>query len=233
MDLAVDYLGVRFESPFVLASGPPAANPEMVGRAFEMGWAGAVIKTLTREPFRNLSNRFGVNRVGKNIYAFKNIELLSEISPESWFKGIRELKTRFPSKIVIGSIMGDANRSEEWLELALSCQDAGADLIELNFSCPHGYPEKGQGSAIGQSAQYASRIIRWLKEEPKLRLPVIPKLTPAVTDISFVAEAAARAGADGFSAINTFPSLLGGCRATPAIERNWTGLWTVFAPSSS
>lgn len=38
---------------------------------------------------------------------------------------------------------------------------------------------------------------------------MVPKLTPAVTDISFVADAAARAGADGFSAINTIPSFLG------------------------
>jgi dihydroorotate dehydrogenase len=57
MDLAVTYLGKKFDSPFVLASGPPTANADMIARAFEAGWAGAVIKTIIREPVRNPYNR--------------------------------------------------------------------------------------------------------------------------------------------------------------------------------
>ncbi|GAI52516.1 unnamed protein product, partial [marine sediment metagenome] len=46
MNLSIDYLGKHFENPFVLASAPPTADAEMITRAFEAGWAGAVIKTL-------------------------------------------------------------------------------------------------------------------------------------------------------------------------------------------
>ena len=209
MDLSVDYLGKRFENPFVLASGPPTANAEMLARAFAAGWAGAVIKTLIREPVRNLRNRFASIKLGKRIMAFENIELLSERTPEQWYRDIRTLKKDFPGKQIIGSIMGDAKDKNQWIELALGCQKAGADMIELNFSCPHGYPERGKGAAIGQSAEYAAGITRWLKEEKALTVPIIPKLTAAVTDISYIGGAVADAGADGISAINTFPSLMG------------------------
>jgi len=209
MNLGVEYLGKRFENPFVLASGPPTANAEMIARGFEAGWAGAVVKTLIREPVRNLKNRFASNRLGADIYAFENLELLSEQNPETWYRGIGKLKAEFPHKILIGSIMGDARERSQWAELALGCQDAGADMIELNFSCPHGYPEKGEGMAIGQNAGYAEKITRWLKEEKRISCPVIPKLTAAVSDISFIGEAVRRAGAAGISAINTFPSLMG------------------------
>lgn len=155
------------ENPFVLSSAPPTATPERILRAFQAGWAGAVIKTLTWEPVKNMSNRFAVNKVGRNIFAFENIELLSEISPDKWFSGIKALKLRYPRRAVIGSIMADSRDKSPWVELALGCQDAGADMVELNFSCPHGYPEKGCGAAIGQHPEVASTITAWLKNEPQ------------------------------------------------------------------
>ena len=105
--------------------------------------------------------------------------------------------------------MGDAKNRGQWIELALICQEAGADFIELNFSCPHGYPEKGKGAAIGQNTDYSSEITKWLKDEKKITTPIIPKLTAAVSDISYIGEAVADAGADGICAINTFPSIMG------------------------
>jgi dihydropyrimidine dehydrogenase (NAD+) subunit PreA len=158
---------------------------------------------------QNLKNRFATLKLGKRIIAFENLELLSERTPEQWYQDIAFLKRDFPGKIIIGSIMGDAKNKGQWLELAFGCQEAGADMIELNFSCPHGYPEKGKGAAIGQSAEYAARITSWLKEEKMLSVPIIPKLTAAVADISYIGEAVAAAGADGLSAINTFPSIMG------------------------
>jgi len=209
MNLTTTFLSVQFENPFVLASGPPTANYEMIARAFEAGWAGAVTKTLISEPVQNLRNRFAVVKNNSRIIAFKNIELLSEHDPYRWFSDIRKLKLNYPDKVVIGSIMGDAVSEKQWLFLAQGCQDAGADMIELNFSCPHGYPERGIGSAIGQSADFSSNIVRWLKAHASLNIPIIPKLTSAVSDISFIGQAVCDAGADGICAINTFPSLMG------------------------
>jgi len=208
-DLSIEYLGLTFENPFVLASAPPTANAEMISRAFEAGWSGAVIKTLTPDPVSNLQNRFETAKVGKKIVGFKNIELCSETTPDKWYDEIRTLKKRFPKKIIIGSVMGDAKNETQWMDLTLGCQDAGADLVELNFSCPHGYPEKGRGAAIGQSADYSAQITKWVKSHSKVTVPIVPKLTAATSDISHVGEAVAREGADGLCAINTYPSLMG------------------------
>lgn len=209
MALNAHYLGIELDSPFVLASAPPTANGEMIRRALRAGWAGAVVKTLTREPVKNLHNRFTVSRRGGDIIGFENLEFLSELPPEAWFRTIAELKAEFPRKAIIGSIMGDARSPDDWLFLARGCQDAGVDLLELNLSCPHGYPEKGKGAAIGQNAEYAARITGWVKQCADLRIPVIPKLTAAVSDIRSIGEAVAGAGADGICAINTIPSLFG------------------------
>ncbi len=209
MKLEVTCCGIRFENPFILASAPPTAGLDMIRRGFEAGWSGAVIKTLIPEPVNNLQNRFAVLRQGGKIIGFENLELLSERSPDEWYSIISDLKREFPSRIIIGSIMGDALSPDQWLNMALGCQNAGADMLELNFSCPHGYPEKGKGSAIGQNPEYATRITGWLKECPDIKLPVFPKLTAAVADIRHIGLELADAGADGFCAINTIPSLFG------------------------
>lgn len=209
MNFETKYLGITFENPFVLASAPPTANGEMIARAFELGWAGAVIKTLIPEAVHNVCNRFSTLKLNNQLMAFQNFELVSERSPEDWYRDLVALKRRFPQKVLISSIMGDARSPDQWISLALGSQEAGADMIELNFSCPHGYPEKGKGSAIGQNAEYAAKIVSWLKECKALKVPIIPKLTAATADISHIGEAVACAGATGLSAINTVPSFMG------------------------
>ncbi len=209
MSISVSYCCVPFENPFVLASAPPTAGLDMIRRGFEAGWSGAVIKTLIPEPVNNLQNRFAVIRHGGRVTGFENLELLSEITPEVWYDAVAKLKREFPTKVLIGSIMGDGRSPNQWIDLARGCQEAGADMIELNFSCPHGYPERGKGAAIGQNPEYAAQITRWVKECLDVRIPVIPKLTAAVADIRHIAEELAAVGADGFCAINTVPSFFG------------------------
>ena len=45
--LKTSVLGIEFENPFLLASAPPTALVESIDKAFEMGWGGAVLKTIT------------------------------------------------------------------------------------------------------------------------------------------------------------------------------------------
>ncbi|HBA85225.1 MAG TPA: NAD-dependent dihydropyrimidine dehydrogenase subunit PreA [Verrucomicrobia bacterium] len=207
--LAVQFAGLSAINPFLLASAPPTATPAMIERAFEAGWGGAVIKTLVDDPVHNLCNRFGTNKIGKHVYGFKNIELAGELSMAEWLTGARQLKARFPDRLLIGSIMADARDHEAWLQMTRACQDAGMDMVELNFSCPHGYPERGKGCAIGQDERTSAEIVRGIKTDPRVTVPIAPKLTAAVTDIAFIGEELAAAGADAFCAINTVPSLLG------------------------
>jgi len=209
MDISTEFAKVQFENPFVLASAPPTGDEEKIRRAFDEGWSGAVIKTLMHEPARNLTNRFAVRKTGRLVNGFFNLEQVSEKKTEEWLNIIRRLKEDYPEKRIIGSMMGEAERYDNWKNLALACQQAGVDLLELNFSCPNGYPDKGKGAAIGQNPQICGQIVSWMKNDPQIHLPVIPKLTAAITDITQTGQAVADAGADGICAINTIPSFMG------------------------
>jgi len=209
MDISTEFLSIPFENPFVLASAPPTGDEDKIRRAFDEGWSGAVIKTLIQEPVRNLKNRFAVRKTGRLVNGFFNLEQLSEKETEEWLNIILRLKEDYPTKRIIGSIMADGDRYDNWKTLALVYQQAGADLLELNFSCPNGYPEKGKGSAIGQNPDICGKIVGWLKNDPEIHIPIIAKLTAAVTDITITGSAVAEAGVDGICAINTIPSFMG------------------------
>ena len=77
-----------------------------------------------------------------------------------------------------------------------------ADLLELNFSCPHA--AAGFGASIGTSARIAATYVQRIRQAvPDLAVPLFVKLTPNVADIGSIAKAVIAAGADGICAINT------------------------------
>ena len=137
---------------------------------------------------------------------FNNIELISDRPTEMNFREIYEVKKRYPKNLVIASLMVESKR-ETWHEMVRRAEDAGADALELNFGCPHGMSERGMGASVGQVPEYTEMITSWVKEAAKT--PVIVKLTPNVTDITRIAAAAERGGADAVSLINTINSLMG------------------------
>ena len=90
--------------------------------------------------------------------------------------------------------------------LARMCEDAGANVIECNFSCPN-MEASDLGITIGQSEELIERFTRATKRGTSL--PVLAKLTPNITDMVPMALAAKRGGADGLAAINTINSITG------------------------
>ncbi len=205
-DLSVNFCGVKSPNPFWLASGPPANTGGQVMRAFDAGWGGAVWKTIG-EPIVNTSSRYGaIDLAGVKMMGLNNIELISDRPIEVNFREISEVKKRYPKHLVIASLMVESKR-ESWHDMVKRAQDAGSDLVELNFGCPHGMSERGMGAAVGQVPEYTEMITSWVKEAAKI--PVIVKLTPNVTDITRIAAAAERGGADAVSLINTINSLMG------------------------
>ncbi|MGE5458618.1 MAG: NAD-dependent dihydropyrimidine dehydrogenase subunit PreA [Methanococcaceae archaeon] len=199
--------GLRFENPFILASAPPTATGALIRRAFEAGWAGAVTKTISNdiENF-NASPRLSVLMDKKVIIGLENIEMLSDKPLSYWLKEIQDIKQEYPSKILIVSIMGTEGL-ESWQKITRQVTEAGADALELNFSCPNGVTAQGSGAAIGQNEHAIEVITRGVKAVT--HLPVIVKLTPNVTSIASAAEAAVKGGADGLCAINTVSALIG------------------------
>jgi dihydropyrimidine dehydrogenase (NAD+) subunit PreA len=198
--------GISSPNPFWLASAPPANSGEMIMRAFDAGWGGAVWKTIG-EPVTNVCSRYSATDWnGQRMTGFNNIELISDRSVETNLREMAEVKKYYPRHAVIASLMVESTR-QAWHDIVARAEDAGADGLELNFGCPHGMSERGMGSAVGQVPEYTEMITAWVKE--KARTPVLVKLTPNITDIRTVARAAKRAGANGLSAINTINSITG------------------------
>ena len=202
--LKTDFCGFELENPFLLSSSVVASTYEMCARAFEAGWAGAAFKTVCLMDIREASPRFSAIR-GDNgrIIGFKNIEQLSDHTLIENIDIFRRLKKDYPSKLLLVSFMG--RNDEEWAYLAEQLTAAGADALEMNFSCPN-MTEDHTGSDVGQIPQLVEHYTRIVREHT--HLPIIAKLTPNVTDIRESAEAAVRGGCDGLAAINTIKSLI-------------------------
>jgi len=101
---------------------------------------------------------------------------------------------------VVVNIAGES--IEEYARLARRLDGvAGVSGLELNISCPN----VATGMEFGSSPQMAAAVTAAVRRETTL--PVIVKLTPNVSDIASVARAAADAGADALTLINTFPAM--------------------------
>ncbi|MGN0481644.1 MAG: NAD-dependent dihydropyrimidine dehydrogenase subunit PreA [Lachnospiraceae bacterium] len=205
VDLSCDICGVKLENPFLLSSSVVASNYEMCARAFDMGWAGAAFKTISMMDIHEASPRFSALKSDDGrFYGFKNIEQLSDHSVEENMECFRRLKQNYPSKVIIASIMG---RNEgEWEYLARQVTQAGADVVELNFSCPN-MEEKGVGVDIGQDPALVQRFTAAARRGTNA--PILAKMTPNITDMRIPARAAIKGGADGIAAINTVKSITG------------------------
>ena len=176
-----------------------------------MGWAGVFYKTICLEDIREVSPRF--DAVGNNplpedaggnsdFFGFRNMEQLSENPAEVDFDILHRLKENYPTKVVVASIMGQTE--EQWIELAKMAEEAGVDAVELNFSCPQ-MRLAGMGSDVGQNPELVTFFTAYVKRTVKI--PVIPKMTPNITQINNPAMGAYFAGADAISAINTIKSV--------------------------
>src|SRR3954468_42875 len=93
---------------------------------------------------------------------------------------------------------------DEYVEVARILSDAeGVDALELNISCPN---IKEGGITFGCSLTGTFDVVSAVRRVT--RLPIIPKLTPNVTDVASFARASEDAGADAVSLVNTFLAMV-------------------------
>ncbi len=204
VDLSLDFCGVHCENPFFLSSSVVGSNYEMVAKAFDMGWAGVAFKTIGLFVPEETSPRFAaLEKENTPFVGFKNIEQISDHTLEENLGYLKQLKENYPTKILIASIMG--RNEEEWTRLAALMEEAGADIIECNFSCPH-MNGAGLGSDVGTNPELVAAYTRATRKGT--RLPILAKMTPNITNMELPAKAAVEAGADGLAAINTIKSIM-------------------------
>ncbi|HEY8804378.1 MAG TPA: NAD-dependent dihydropyrimidine dehydrogenase subunit PreA, partial [Clostridium sp.] len=195
--------GVKCENPFFLSSSVVGSNFEMCAKALEMGWAGVVFKTIGFYIPQEVSPRFDViGKEGTPFIGFKNLEQISDHPLALNLKWMREIKEKYPKKILIASIMGETE--EEWTELARLATEVGSDIIECNFSCPQ-MANGAMGADVGQNPELVKKYCEATRKGTQL--PILAKMTPNLGNMEIPATASIEGGADGIAAINTIKSI--------------------------
>lgn len=205
--------GLILKNPVTVASGTYGFGREYAAY-MDISKLGAIsVKGLTLEAqegnpgIRVVETPMGMlNSVGlqnPGVHAFIREEL-----PFLKAQGIR----------VLANING--NSIEAYREMASILSETDVDAIELNISCPN---VKNGGLAFGTDPKMVSSVVGSVRQA--CTKPLIVKLSPNVTDIACIAQAAEAAGADSISLINTVTGMaIDIHRRVPMLRRGVGGL---------
>ena len=194
-DLTVHLGRLQLDNPILVASGTFGYAKEMESMVDFSKLGGIVPKTVTQNPragnppprtcetSAGMLNAIGLDNDGLEYFLANHLPYLRNL----------------PTKI-IGNIAGKTEK--EFFEMAQRIsKETGLAALELNLSCPN----VSGGVDFAIDPEKTARVIKGVKEF--CNLPIIAKLTPNVTDVSVIAQAAAEAGADAVSLVNTFMGL--------------------------
>lgn len=192
---------LRLEEPLLLStvSGVASTKPALI-RYFDQKMPPiGIITTKSFQVTPNPGNREPVicETTKGN---FGNSVGLRNPGMEQALAELRALRQEWEFRCLL-NVSLSANSAEDFIILVDAFSEV-ADILELNFSCPHA--AEGYGASIGCSSEIACEYVRKIKEATKKsEVPLFVKLTPNVEDIGLVAKAVVEAGADGLVAINT------------------------------
>ena len=191
--LAVDFCGLRLQTPLVLLSGCVGFGDEYTRvEGFDHREVGAVcLKGTTLEPrLGNAPHRVYETPMGMlNAIGLQNPGaryVVEKILPRLDFS-----ETRFIANIAGSTV-------EDYREVTRVFDDSPVDAIEINISCPN---VKAGGAAFGNDPDVSARVVAACRAVT--RKPLITKLSPNQTDIRENARRCIEAGTDGLSVINT------------------------------
>lgn len=184
---------LKLTSPIILASGILGVSFSSMKRVIEAGAGAVTSKSIGPKPRKGYKNPSIIERYPDT---FMNAVGLGNPGIDNFLTEIKEIKENDITLIV--SVFGDTNDS--YIEVASKAENAGADAIEINISCPH-----AEVSSIGIDKELTFTLVKALKK--KISIPLFVKLNPNVTDMGEIALAAEKGGADAVVAINTIASL--------------------------
>lgn len=191
VSMQVDIAGLHMKNPVTVGSGTFAAGREY-GDFIDVAALGAVTTkgvslngwpgndgTRIAETPSGMLNSIGLQNPGVD-------HLIEEDLP--WL--------RSQGATVIVNVAGHS--VDEYASVIERLEDAPLDAYEVNISCPN---VDGGGMSFGADPDLAAEVISACRK--RTQRPLIAKLTPNVTDIALIAQAAQHAGADAVSLINT------------------------------
>ena len=194
-NISVKLPGLNLKNPVMPASGTFGFGDVPAAKKFDLNELGAlVVKTAT--PNSRLGNPQPQIAVLDN-GVLNSVGLTNPGIDKVISEKLSNLKKQYPTLPIIASVGGESE--EGYIEVAQKLSDSKlVNALEINVSCPN----VAQG---GMSFGVHPKVVEKLTAEIKntVDLPVFVKLTPNVTDIVVLAQAAEAGGADGLSLINT------------------------------
>ena len=210
--MAVKIGRLKLKNPVMTASGTFGYGEEYA-EYVDLNKLGAiVVKGLSLKP--RLGNP--PPRIMETTGGMLNAVGLQNIGVETFIEEKLPFLRKYDST-VIANIYGET--FDDYRKVAGVLNSAkGVHALEVNISCPN---VKNGGLSFGCDPKIAARVTRVVKDETSL--PVIVKLTPNVTDITVIAQAVEKAGADAISLINTLTGMSVDLKTKKPHLKNITG----------
>ena len=196
-DLTTQLCGLTLKNPVLASSGTFGYGLELDSILDLNALGGFVVKGLSREPIAGnkaprvtetssgMLNSIGLQNVGVRAFVSEKLPKLAKLDTA-----------------VFANVFGYA--PEDYVEVLRVLEDAaGLAGYELNVSCPN---TKHGGMQFGADPQLLGEVVGMARRAVSKR-PLIVKLSPNVTDIAQMAQAAEEAGADAISLINTVQAM--------------------------
>ena len=206
-DLSVEFAGLKLKNPFIIASSELTNKLEKIKWAEDNG-ASAVSTKLAFLEVPLYARPYHIIEKDGAFYSPSGERMKVEDTQEL----IQECKEQTDLK-VIANMMGPGDDVDGWVKLARMLEEAGADMVELNMSCPNlglmasqvGKDEKPHlGAVIGKDPALAGAVCKAVSDG--IGIPVMAKMTPEA-ETMIVSEACEKNGAAAVSAINCPQSL--------------------------
>ncbi len=178
-DLSVDFAGLKLKNPFIIASSELTNKLEKIKIAEEHG-ASAVSTKLTFLKVPLYARPYHIIEKEGAFYSPSGERMRVEDTQEL----IRQCKEQTELKI-IANMMGPGEDLEGWAKLGRMLEEAGADMLELNMSCPNlglmakqlGVDEEPElGATLGKDPALAGQVCKAVADA--VGIPVMPKMTP-------------------------------------------------------
>jgi dihydropyrimidine dehydrogenase (NAD+) subunit PreA len=214
VSLATEFFGRPIRSPYLLSASPVTDGLEQMTKAYEAGWAGAIMKTA----FDNLPIHIPSEYMFTfSPYTYANADNVSGHPLERVCREVEQLVKQWPDRLTMASTGGPVTGHDEsdaagWQSNTKKLEAAGAMGIEYSLSCPQG-GDGTEGDIVSQNAALTAKIIGWIMEVGNPDIPKLFKLTAAVTSIIPILRAIRQVLAKypdkkaGVTLANSFPTL--------------------------
>lgn len=191
MNMKTTFCGVDFKNPIVTASGTFGFGDEYNEYASLNEYGGIGSKGITRQPREGNKPP----RIAETPSGILNSVGLQNPGVEVFSEEIMPKLAKYDTNVIVNM---SGNTVEEYCEMAEIISKTDAAMIEMNISCPN---VKHGGLAFGTDPKTVYELTKEVKAVSKK--PLVVKLSPNVTSITDIAEAAQKGGADALSLINT------------------------------